>query len=113
MPSIKRESDIEREFVRGEEANGAMCLKFAVPGRPGFPDRMTLEPMDHAVRALRERFPRMPESRARDIVQLVRDSSVRFTELKVARGRFEPRQRRVLGLLRGLGFNTTVKGKQE
>jgi hypothetical protein len=38
------EKDIEKKLKKEVEKTGGMCLKFAIPGRAGMPDRIVLFP---------------------------------------------------------------------
>lgn len=70
-----RESQIEKYLCRCVQAAGGYCWKWTSPGRRGVPDRIVLMP----------------------------GGVVAFVELKATGQTERPDQRRVQGLLRGLG----------
>jgi len=70
-----REIHIERYLVAEIEARGGQCIKLAVPGRRGWPDRLCI----------------------------LRGGKVYFVEVKKAGGRIAPQQKAVASMLTKLG----------
>lgn len=103
----KRESQIEKEFVRVQENEGHWVPKFVSPGTPGVPDRIVLRGLDAATRYLLRRVP-LHERDAREIVAGVVESAIRFVELKTPKGKLRARQKRVHKRLRKMGYRVDV-----
>ena len=75
-----RESQIERQLVRGVKARGGMCMKFTSPGLLGVPDRLVLTPT----------------------------GCIYFVELKTENGRLASIQKWVIGELQKRGAEVRV-----
>ncbi len=76
---------IERKLREGVKRMGGVALKFASPYFTGMPDRAVLLP----------------------------GGKVAFAEIKTTGKKPSPRQRYVIGMLRGLGFTAGVIDSQE
>lgn len=105
---MKRESEIEKEFVRVQENEGHWVPKFVSPGTPGVPDRIVLRGLDAATRYLLAcGLPAGPLN-ARVIAAGVVERAIRFVELKTPKGKLRARQKRIHKRLRSMGYRVDV-----
>lgn len=107
MPSTKREDDIERNYVKHSEQNGRWVPKWVAPGTPGVPDRISISPIDDVVDEIRfqfgDRMQGITDEDMYECAQAIVKRGVKFVELKTAKGRLRPRQKRVHARLRSMG----------
>lgn len=97
------EHDVETTLVNHTLAMGGRALKWVSPGLRAVPDRIVLFPRHFAIHTLMHLYD-MPREVATEVVEVVRDCSVRFVETKDWGKKPRPGQSNMLDELKGLGF---------
>jgi hypothetical protein len=108
--SVRREDDVEAAYVKAREAEGKLVLKVKVLGRPGYPDRWLLGDVRNAAALLYQDLRWYGSAdEALNFVGLLVAEVLQFTELKkTAKSRYQPRQKRIIPMLRKRGFKVDV-----
>jgi hypothetical protein len=109
---VRREDDVEAAYVKAREAEGKLVLKVKVLGRPGYPDRWVLGSIKAAARVYTDynwgTGCRISEPDIR-LVERIVAAAIQFTELKkTAKSRYQPRQKRIIPMLRKRGFKVDI-----
>ena len=113
---MKHESEYETAYAEAEKAKGSLCPKLVTPGEQGYPDRLVLRgvgPMKEVFRTWVAYVMNSNHAITLDELDKVAETmlaaAIRFVEFKKdADSPFQPRQPRVISMLRERGFRVDV-----